>query len=83
MNWLNTKVDIRKAGFWIIGAKRTISSLVYHCVICRRTRGQGAVQKMGDLPLDRLRPCPPFTYVGVDVFGPWQVVTRCTRGGSA
>lgn len=26
---------------------------------------------------------PPFTYVGVDVFGPWDVVTRHTRGGQA
>ena len=25
---------------------------------------------------------PPFTYVGLDVFGPWQVTTRKTRGGA-
>eukprot|EP00105_Crassostrea_gigas_P022480 XP_011442016.1 PREDICTED: uncharacterized protein LOC105338534 [Crassostrea gigas] len=38
---------------------------------------------MADLPLDRLTPGPPFTSVGLDVFGPWPVVTRKTRGGSA
>jgi hypothetical protein len=29
-----------------------------------------------------LKSCPPFTYVGVDCFGPWDFVTRRTRGGS-
>ena len=38
---------------------------------------------MADLPLDRLIPGPPFSSVGLDVFGPWPVVTRKTRGGSA
>lgn len=26
---------------------------------------------------------PPFTNVSLDVFGPWMVMTRRTRGGSA
>ncbi|XP_035986599.1 uncharacterized protein LOC118560067 [Fundulus heteroclitus] len=39
------------------------------------------VQKMADLPADRLIPEPPFTSVGLDVFGPWTIVTRRTRGG--
>ena len=38
---------------------------------------------MADLPIERLTPAPPFTYVGLDVFGPWQVTTRKTRGGAA
>ena len=38
---------------------------------------------MADLPVQRLTPALPFTYVGLDVFGPWQVVTRRTRGGVA
>lgn len=28
---------------------------------------------MADLPADRLTPTPPFTYYGVDDFGPWYV----------
>lgn len=38
---------------------------------------------MSDLPSERLQQEPPFTYVGLDVFGPWEVCTRRTRGGSA
>ena len=39
--------------------------------------------KMADLPADRVTPEPPFTTVGLDVFGPWKIVTRRTRGGCA
>ena len=38
---------------------------------------------MADLPPERLHTCPPFSYVGVDVFGPWPVMSRRTRGGQA
>ena len=36
---------------------------------------------MADLPLDRTDVFPPFTNVGFDVFGPWAVQARKTRGG--
>ena len=38
---------------------------------------------MADLPSDRLTTEPPFTTVGLDVFGPWSIMTRRTRGGCA
>lgn len=38
---------------------------------------------MADLPKDRLAFSPAFTFVGVDTFGPWEVVHRRTRGGLA
>ena len=78
-----TEGAIRAGGYWIIGGKRTVSRVLHQCVICRKVRGKTITQKMGDLPSDRIEPSPPFTYVGVDVFGPWQVCTRRTRGGSA
>ena len=34
-------------------------------------------------PPDRVTPGPPFSTIGVDVFGPWEVVARRTRGGQA
>lgn len=78
-----TEGALRTAGFWITGAKRLVSSVIQNCVICRKLRGSFASQKMSDLPLDRIQQASPFSYVGVDVFGPWQIVSRRTRGGQA
>lgn len=36
---------------------------------------------MANLPPKRLSMSPSFTYVGLDVFGPWQVTARRTRSG--
>ena len=78
-----TEGALRAAGFWVIGGKRLISSLLHQCVKCRKLRRKPETQVMSDLPADRLLPGPPFTNVGVDTFGPWTVVTRRTRGGQA
>ena len=37
---------------------------------------------MADLPKDRLEVAPPFTNVGLDVFGPWTICTRRTRSSA-
>ena len=78
-----TEGAIRAAGFWIIDGRRLISSVIHNCFKCRKLRGRQEIQKMSDLPLDRLEPGPPFTSVGVDTFGPWSIVSRRTRGGLA
>ena len=78
-----TEGAVRSAGFWIVGGRCLISSSIYKCVTCRKLRGKLEHQKMADLPDDQLKPAPAFTYVGVDAFGPWSIVTRRTRGGQA
>ncbi|XP_067273612.1 uncharacterized protein [Pseudorasbora parva] len=78
-----TEGAIRSAGYWIIGVKRRVNSLIHSCVLCRRLRRGCETQKMADLPADRLSMEPPFTHVGLDVFGPWSVSARRTRGGYA
>nr|XP_034311351.1 uncharacterized protein LOC117684215 [Crassostrea gigas] len=78
-----TEGSIRSAGFWITGAKSLVSSVIYKCVKCRKLRGNLGSQKMADLSSDRLETGPPLTNVGVDCFGPWQIVTRKTRGGQS
>ena len=40
-------------------------------------------QRMADPPADRMEVAPPFTNVGFDVFGPWKIRSRKTRGGAA
>ncbi|XP_060570099.1 uncharacterized protein LOC132728485 [Ruditapes philippinarum] len=68
-----TSNEIRSNGFWIVGLSSAVYSFISRCVTCRRLRGGNQVQKMADLPEDRLEPSPPFTYSGVDYFGPWLI----------
>ena len=74
---------IRTSGFWIVGGKRAVDSAINNCIKCKKLRGRQQTQKMADLLIDRLTPAPPFSYVGLDAFGPWLVSTRRTRGGVA
>ncbi|XP_078384040.1 uncharacterized protein LOC144666486 [Oculina patagonica] len=57
--------------YWIIKANSAVRQLISSCVTCRRIKSTPQDQKMADLPEDRLTPAPPFTYVGVDYFGPY------------
>lgn len=76
-----TEGAIRSAGLWILGGKRLVSSVLHKCVTCLKLRGETEMQKMSNLPVDRVTQVPPFTHVGMDVFGPWTVCARRTRGG--
>lgn len=66
-----THSEIRLSGFWIVGGSSVVSDYISKCVQCRKMRGALQVQKMSDLPEDRLEPSPPFTYSCVDYFGPF------------
>lgn len=78
-----TEGAIRAAGYWILGGKRLINTVIHNCVTCRKLRGKVEEQYMADLPPERLQVSPPLTYVGLDVFGPWTITARRTRGGQA
>ncbi|XP_078355375.1 uncharacterized protein LOC144640001 [Oculina patagonica] len=60
--------------FWITQGSSTVKSVLAECVSCRRRQAPLCKQKMADLPECRVLPDkPPFTSVGVDYFGPFQV----------
>ncbi|XP_033636760.1 uncharacterized protein LOC117297721 [Asterias rubens] len=45
-----------------------------NCFVCKRLSASPNIQKMADLPKDRVTPeKPPFSHVGVDCFGPFLV----------
>ena len=71
-----TLARIRSCGYWVIGGRRAVSRLILSCVNCKKLRGQSQQQKMADLPADRVEPAPPFTFSGVDLFGPFFVHER-------
>lgn len=76
--------DLRANGYWTIGASKVVAKHIKCCVTCRKVRGPTELQRMADLPVDRLEPSPPFSYTGVDCFGPFytkQGRKNCKRYG--
>ena len=60
--------------FWIIQARVSVRSVVRSCFDCKRRCQLPFEQNMADLPPDRITPDkPPFTFVGIDCFGPFVV----------
>ena len=47
--------------------------MIGYCVRCKQLRRQLQQQKIANLPKDRMCTEPPFTYCGVDIFGPFVV----------
>lgn len=68
-----TMNELRSNGIWILGCSHTVSSYIYKCVKCRKFRRNTEVQRMADLPCERVEAPPPFTYCGVDCFGPFYI----------
>ena len=55
----------------------TVKSVLSSCIACKKHHGLPMQQVMGDLPKERTDVTkPPFTYVGVDYFGPMNVKYR-------
>lgn len=63
--------EIRSKGYWIPGIGRAVASHLRQCVTCRKLRRPTEEQRMADLPPERVDPSPPFTYCGMDCFGPF------------
>lgn len=56
--------------YWIIKVNAAVRQVISNCVLCRCNHGKPSKQKMADLSKDHISPAPPFTYTGVDYFGP-------------
>ncbi|XP_029181296.2 uncharacterized protein LOC114948988 [Acropora millepora] len=60
--------------FWITQGSSTVRSVLERCVCCHRRQAPLCQQKMADLPESCvLAEKLPFTSVGVDYFGPFQI----------
>ena len=64
---------LRQAGYWVINGRSSVSRQLRQCTVCRKLRGPTQTQKISNLPEERLIAAPPFTYTGMDVFGPWYI----------
>ena len=69
----STLNEIRYNGYWLIGANTTVRSVIHHCISCKLLRGRLGGQKMADLPSERFTTEGPFTFTGLDMFGPFYI----------
>ena len=67
---------LRSSGFWVINGNSLVRFIINKCVKCKFLRGRTTVQRMANLAKERLEPSPPFTYCGVDLFGPFIIRER-------
>ena len=72
----STLNEVRQRGYWIVNGNSNVRRIIAKCVTCRHLRGRVGEQIMGNLPPDRTTEAPPFTYCGVDYFGPFIVRER-------
>uniref|UniRef100_A0A146S0A0 Gag-pol fusion polyprotein n=1 Tax=Fundulus heteroclitus TaxID=8078 RepID=A0A146S0A0_FUNHE len=66
-------MQVRINGFWILGCSRLVAQMIHKCVQCRKLRRPAEEQLMAELPKERLEASAPFTYCGMDCFGPFVV----------
>ena len=65
--------------FWVTNLNNMVKNLIKGCVICRKHARALGEQIMAPLPLERLKPSPPFYNVAVDYFGPMQIRGEVNR----
>lgn len=71
VEWVIANVRRR---YWITRIRRLAKGIAHKCVKCKRLFAEPLFQKMGDHIPERLESGkPPFTYTGMDCFGPFMV----------
>ena len=67
-------LSVIRQSFWILRGRSLFRQILSKSVSCRRRNAPTLQQVMADLPKVRLVPYqPPFTYTGLDFFGPFYV----------
>lgn len=61
----------RANGFWVNSALSVVAKMISSCISCQRMRGAVQEQSTWDLPEDRLKSTPPFTYCALDYVRPF------------
>ena len=70
----NHMLSTLRRQYWVPQANSAARKIIKKCMTCQRQRQKPGMQKMSDLPVDRIAAdLPPFTHVGVDYFGPLEV----------
>ena len=59
--------------FWICDLAKIVKAIRFRCVLCRKLDKLCAWQRVAPLPKERLRPCFPWQYISVDLFGRYTI----------
>jgi hypothetical protein len=62
-----------RSTYWIMGIHRIMRTIISKCVKCRKKLMSMCGQIMSPLPIERLKPSPPFTNICIDYFGPYAI----------
>lgn len=77
---LQSMQHLIRQNFWILGIKRAIRSVVSKCIICFKTQPKTFAPLMGNLPKLRVSKLKPFSCVGTDFCGPFEITMSKVRG---
>ena len=69
--------------YWIVGVRKLVRSIVHGCKVCKLKFRRMQAQRMSPLPIERIKPSPPFQNIGLDYFGPLEIkgeVQKRVRG---
>ena len=72
-----------RSKYWIIGVRRMVRSIIGRCKLCKLRFKKLETQRMSALPIERIKPSPPFRNIGLDYFGPFEIkgeVRKRVRG---
>ena len=67
------KANFERSDHQMVSSKDSTQWKKHHT---KRNQNKVGKQIMADLPQDRLKEEPPFTYCGVDMFGPFEIKER-------
>ena len=65
--------------YHVIGGRKLSRNTCKQCIVCRKAAATVDNQIMGQLPVDRITPSPPFTNTGLDFAGPFILKKGHTR----
>ena len=70
---VNATIARIRSKYWIIRVRVLVKQIVSKCIFCCKKRKSLCTQVMGQLPLERIQPSPPFSLTGVDFFGSYTI----------
>lgn len=77
---LQLTLSVLREQYWIVHARNQVKAVIYKCVPCAVQKATLETQQMCSLPESRINEAPPFSHVGLDYAGPFQMKHGTGRG---